>query len=134
MQVDVRAEISDKYVLRTAERRDDIQSTETRGFYTGGIEPQDTCKAIQVQYNRQTQESIIDMDVVEWEQAEMAKCGGVVVVCVHNGNVDLTLSFSTSHLLLGFVSYPLPFHSSSKSIFYHTQQKCCYAFSLTRGT
>jgi hypothetical protein len=76
--------------LRTAERRDDIQSTEMRGFYTGGIEPQDTCEVIQVQYNRQTQESIIDVDVVEWEQAEMAERGGIVVVCAHNRNVDLT--------------------------------------------
>jgi hypothetical protein len=51
------------------------------------------------------------MDVVEWEQAEMAKRGGVVVVCMHNGNVDLTLSFSTSHLLpwICLLSSSIPF-------------------------
>jgi hypothetical protein len=55
-------------------------------------EPQDTDRTIQVQYNRQTQESIIDVDVAEWEQAKMAKHGGIVAVCMHNGNVDLILS------------------------------------------
>jgi xanthine/CO dehydrogenase XdhC/CoxF family maturation factor len=86
----------DDFRLREQAREgDDIQSTETRGFYTGEIEPQDTCEAIQVQYNRQTQESIIDVDVVEWEQAEMAKHGGVVVVCTHNRNLDLTMAHNT---------------------------------------
>jgi hypothetical protein len=42
IQVDVQAEIIGCVCFESSgERGDDIQSTETRGFYTGGIEPQD---------------------------------------------------------------------------------------------